>query len=344
MSRSRNLFGLVVFGLLAGLAIGTLAWAAAHPERSGERATGVTLDAGPGGEAEAFEEFLGAGANAIEAPQAWNELEPARGRYRLGDVASIVSGLRSTAGMRIMLIPAAIETSRRSVPSYLGHERWDGRAMIGGYRRLLRRLAPHLSRQVRYVSIANEADVYFSAHPRELPAFLRFARAEIAEVRRLVPGAKVGVTVTYAGLTAAHPLIARTLARLGDATIVTYYPLVDGYRMRAPRAPLRDLPRMVRIAAGRPLVIQEAGYSSSPRLGGSPERQATFVRSVFKARERVLRAIPFLSFYTLFDPPASQCRGNSDAVAFLCSLGLHYRSGKPKPAWAAFEAGIRAGR
>jgi hypothetical protein len=302
----------------------------------------VTLDSGPGGEGKAYEVFLAAGANAIEAPQPWSELEPARGRFRLGDVGAIVRGVRSTPGTRVMLIPAAVETTRRSVPPDLARVPWDSPRMIGRYRALLRRLAPRLGRQVRYVSIANEADAYFSAHPGELPAFLHFARAEIAELRRLLPWARVGVTVTYAGLTAPHPFIARTLARLGDATILTYYPLVGAYRMRPPRAPLRDIPRMVRIAGGRPLVLQEAGYSSARRLGGSPAAQASFVRNVFAAWDRSAQAIPFLSFYSLYDLPSAACHGRSPVVTFLCSLGLHYRDGRPKPAWTAFRAGVRA--
>lgn len=193
---------------------------------------------------------------------------------------------------------------------------------------------------MRYVSIANEADVYLSAHPDELPAFLRFARAELAELHRLAPWARGGVTVTYSGLTSARPGIARRLARLGETTIATYYPLVHGYRMRSPRAPLRDIPRMVRLARGRPLVIQEAGYSSSPRLHGSPAAQATFVRNVFAAWSRLPRAIPFLSFYALFDLPARDCGGRSDAQTFFCSLGLHDGDGRAKPAWAAFGSGV----
>jgi hypothetical protein len=194
------------------------------------------------------------------------------------------------------------------------------------------------------VSIANEADAYFSTHPAELPAFLRFARAEIAEVRRLVPWAKVGVTVTYNGLSSPHPSIARALARLGDTTILTYYPLVGDYRMRSPRAPLHDIPRMVRLARGRPLILQEAGYSSASRLHSSTAAQASFVANVFTALGRFPRAIPFLSFYSLYDLPAPACRERSNAVTFLCSLGLHYRNGHAKPAWEAFRAGVEGVR
>ena len=209
--------------------------------------------------------------------------------------------------MRIMLIPAAIETTDRTVPSGLRHAPWDSRQMIARYRTLIRRLAQDLSRQVAYISIANEADVYFSAHPSQLPAFLRFTHVEISQLRRLLPWAEVGVTVTYNGLAGDHPQVARTLARLGNATIVTYYPLAGGYRVRSPRSPLRDIPRMIRLSRGRKLVLQEAGYPSTTRLGSSPSAQAAFVRNVFTAWARAPRGIPFLSFYSLFDLPARDC-------------------------------------
>jgi hypothetical protein len=329
MTHLRLLPALLIFALLIGAA-----------PAAGAPAVGVTLDSGPGGEAKAFEEFFEAGATAIEAPQPWSTLEPAPGRFHLADVAAIVGGVRSTPAMRIMVIPAAVETTRRSVPRDLRTAPWDSRRMIDRYRALLRRLASHLSPQARYVSIANEADVYFGAHPGELPAFLRFARAEIAELHRLAPRVKVGVTVTYSGLSTPHPGIARKLARLGDATMLTYYPLVGNYRMRSPRAPLHDIPRMVRLAHGRPLVLQEMGYSSAHRLGSSPAAQASFVRNVFTAASRAPQALPFLSFYSLYDLPAPACRSRSPQVTFLCSLGLHYRNGHAKPAWRAFRAGV----
>jgi hypothetical protein len=79
--------------------------------------------------------FLEAGANAIEAPQPWSTLEPARGRFRLEDVAAILGGVRSLAAMQIMVIPAAIETTERSVPHDLRRMSWDSRQMIDRYRK-----------------------------------------------------------------------------------------------------------------------------------------------------------------------------------------------------------------
>jgi hypothetical protein len=98
---------------------------------------------------------------------------------------------------------------------------------------------------------------------------------------------------------------------------------------------------MVRLAHGRPLILQEAGYSSARRLGSSAAAQASFVRNVFAARDRLRRPIPFLSFYTLYDLPAPDCRVHTAEITFLCTLGLRYRDGRPKPAWAAFRAGLR---
>ena len=112
---------LVVIGALAVIdRLGRPIARAAMPVR----AVGVTLDPGPGGEAQAYHLFLRAGANGIEAPQPWSTLEPTAGRFRLTDVRSIVDGVRLSPGMRIMLIPAAIETTDRTVPSGLRHAPW----------------------------------------------------------------------------------------------------------------------------------------------------------------------------------------------------------------------------
>jgi hypothetical protein len=310
------------------------------------RAVGVTLDDGPGGPDRSYALFAQAGANAIEAPQPWSELEPHRGRFHLSDVGSIVRGVRPAPATEVMVIPAAIETTARSVPADLRRAPWDGRRMVRRYGTLIDRIAKLSGRQVTTISIANEADVYLAAHPRELPAFLRFAQTELSRLRRRLPWARIGVTVTASGMMGDHPRIARALARLGTATIVTYYPLGDGYRPRSPHAPLTDIPHLVGLAGGRPLVIQEAGYPTAARLGSSPIAQATFVRDVFTAVNRQPAAIPFLSFYSLFDLPAQACHGSrsDDQLAFLCSLGLHDRTGAAKPAWTAFRAGVRTVR
>ena len=103
---------------------------------------------------------------------------------------------------------------------------------------------------------------------------------------------------------------------------------------------------MIRLAHGRKLVIQEAGYPSAARLGSSSAAQATFVRDVFRAWNRHPRAIPFLSFFALFDQRGRPCSpsAKTDAAAFFCTLGLHRSDGSDKPAWDAFRAGVRSVR
>jgi hypothetical protein len=270
MTGPRLLCAVLFFGLLTGAVTGrgALAGTAGTPPAAPARAVGVTLNPGPGGEAQAYRVSFKAGATAIEAPQPWSTLEPSPGRIRLRDIAAIVQGVRSTPAMRIMAIPAAIETTRRSVPLDLRATPWGSRRMIGRYREMLRRLAHDLSRQVRYVSIANEADAYFSTHPDELPAFLRFARAAIADLHRRAPWVKAGVTVTYSGLTSVRPAVARRLAELDGATILTYYPAA---RQSSPLAG-SHLPLLA-----RPPLPQ---WPSEARLGRVPRRGGTMSRSI----------------------------------------------------------------
>src|SRR5689334_18851051 len=94
MTRSRALLGFIVGCLICLAAVadrGAEADRSSGPIRP-TAAVGVTLSPGPGGEGEAFELFLSAGASAIEAPQPWSTLEPGRRRYHLADVAAIAAG------------------------------------------------------------------------------------------------------------------------------------------------------------------------------------------------------------------------------------------------------------
>ena len=292
MPRSSRFFGLLVFTLLLAAAGGSLAWAAAHPERSAARAVGVTLNAGPGGEATAFEEVdrgggeRDRGAAALERTGTGPRALPARrrrldrGRAALdrGDADHADPGrdrdhppLRPTRPAPRDLgqpaddhpLPPALAPPRSPAepagPLRLDRER--------GRRVLLR--PPRASSPPSCAS--------------------RGSRSRSAPARPLGEGRRHRHLLRPDRAAPVHREDARPPRRRHDPHLL---PALRGYRMRPPGAPLRDLPRMVRIADGRPLVLQEAGYSSSPRLGGSPSAQATFVRNVFAAWDRSPTAIP----------------------------------------------------
>jgi hypothetical protein len=107
---------------------------------------------------------------------------------------------------------------------------------------------------------------------------------------------------------------------------------------------------MVRLAGGRPLVLSEIGYSSSPDVNASSVRQQEFYRNVFEALRRMGGSVAVANFLFLNELPAAIVHalsqyygpeGDPRFIAYLGTLGLHDQSGAPKTAWAEFSAGAR---
>ncbi len=130
-----------------------------------------------------------------------------------------------------------------------------------------------------------------------------------------------------------------------DVFILTYYPLqADAFSAESPDAPLTDFPKMIQLAGGLPVVLQEVGYPSADLLDSSEAEQAQFVHSVFAAWKAAGDRIPFLDFFLLHDMTDDFCSTlesyygvkHPNFHAYLCTLGLRQSDGTPKQAWQAF--------
>jgi hypothetical protein len=109
---------------------------------------------------------------------------------------------------------------------------------------------------------------------------------------------------------------------------------------------------MVASTKGRPVVLREVGYPTSPLLNGSEEKQAEFIGHVFAAWKATNGRIPFLTFFVLHDLNEQVGKSmmnsyNAPPTAiklkeFLCSLGLRRADGTPKLGWKALVEGAKA--
>lgn len=304
------------------------------------RIVGLTLNPGTAGQDAATTLFARSGATGLTAAEPWSALEPSRGRFDFGDVDSIIKGVGGHPEDRVLMLVGSVETTHRATPADLGTASWTSTRMENRYHALVDALVPHLSRQVAYLSVGNEADVYLDRHPVEATAYRAFVADAIGYWHRKAPWVKVGVTSTFDGL-ARH----RALADLGDVVIVTYYPLAAHFHVRAPTSPVTDFPHLVAETASHPVVVQEAGYPTAVRLGSSEAAQARFVDALFHAWNAAAAHIRFLDLFSLHDFAPSWRHsqigsyglpGNLDGQAYLCSLGLRHRDGTPKPAWQHF--------
>ncbi len=294
-----------------------------------------------------------AGARGAFNSNTWSALEASQGVYKLTDLFNGLEYLGNKRGFVLLEGIQMLNTTAKETPSDLMGVPFDSPKMKARFHALIDRIRPHLNSHVKYISIGNEVDVYLGTHPSEQSSYENFYADAAKYVKAAAPWVKVGVTFTYDGARGDQHALMQKLNRWSDIVLLTYYPLGDNFVVREPDAPLADLPRMVTLAQGRPLILQEVGYPAAARLDSSDEKQATFVRNVYAAWSRVGGAIPFLNFFLEHDIPQQQCDsfsryyglpGNQNFGAFLCSLGLRRVDGRPKAGWQAFvdgAAGVR---
>lgn len=268
----------------------------------------------------------------------WDEYESQAGKP-LADALGFIK----LTGQDALLTIATIDTVKRRLPPDIADRAWDDQALLDRCDGFLRKIAPQLGKQIRWISLGNEVDGYLSSHPGETAAYLRFLDHERNLLHEIAPGVKVGVTTTWMGLAQYRALIA-SLQKDQDVAVFTYYPL-SGYSVLPPAQAAVHVGDMLQAADGKPLLLQEIGYPSSERCSSSEKLQADFVKMVFAAIRQQQSHIAFASFFVQMDFGQtmlgffSSYYGQSDSglPAFLGSLGLQDSMGRPKPAWREFQ-------
>jgi hypothetical protein len=284
----------------------------------------------------------GANVRGVIATYTWSSLEPTPGQV---DVSSLKSGLSyyHQKGLQILLGIQVINTVKREVPTDLENTAFDDPQFISRFHSLLDAVRGALSGGEQYISVGNEVDVYL-AQTNEWAAYTSFYQDAISYLHAKSPGLKVGVTATFSGYSGNVSSEVNALNGQSDVIILTYYPLQGDSQVLAPTSPLTDLPQMLDLAGGKPIVLQEAGYPSGALNGSSETFQQEFVTNLFKAWRGAGNRLPFLSYFLLYDFDTSTCNalgayyGSADPafLSYLCTLGLRNADGSEKLAWGAF--------
>ena len=285
----------------------------------------------------------GAGVRAVIATYTWSSLEATPGQI---DVSSLQSALTyyHQQGLQVLIGIQVINTVKREVPSDLAAVPFDDPQFIARFHTLLDAVHGALSGGEKYISIGNEVDVYLQAQPTEWPAYTSFYADTVSYLHMHSPSLSVGVTTTFGGFSGDSTAAVQSLNASSDVVILTYYPLQGDSQGAPVTSPTTDIPRMVSLAGGKPVVLQEAGYPSGALNGSSEAAQQQFVTDLFQAWHTAGDGLPFLSYFLLYDFDATTCNelgtyyGVTDPafLSYLCTLGLRHADGSVKPAWDAF--------
>ncbi len=283
-----------------------------------------------------------AGCTAMFLSHKWSDLERSPGSIDVKELANGVGGC-SMLGYQTIITLQIIDTNNRTVPADLADEPFDSPEMRARLDALLRAVAPKLDANVRAVMLGNEVDAYLAAHPAELEPYASLVEHGRDLLRALRPGLRVGVTTMFGGLGGDRPIF-RRVNRQMDVVTLTYYPLDAAFGVRPTGQVVGDFGKMVEAAAGKPLLLQEAGYPADPLLGSSEEKQAAFVDAVFDAMRQYSDKIEIVNLFLLHDFPSSMVDdllkyyrlADPRFRAYLATLGLKRADGTPRKAWSRF--------
>lgn len=294
----------------------------------------------------ALEETVALGTTRALVAKNWRELEPAADKVKLDDLRREIT-LRRGLQQDIILGLQLINTVKREVPEDLQNTAWDDPVMVARATALMEEVLALLpADRMSYVAFGNEVDVYFTQHPEEMPSYLELYRQIHAKMQAIFPKVQMGIATTFDSVREKRGALIETLNRDTDVVILTYY-AIQGLKVLPPEAPHRELPMMVALAAGKPVVLQEVGYPSAAGVGSSEAQQAEFIRQFFAAWEKHRAAIPTISLFMQTDFSSRLCTQFTDYYGmvdyktqfadFICTLGLKDAHGRPKLAWSVLQ-------
>jgi hypothetical protein len=293
----------------------------------------------------------------------WSELEKSPGQYDMNDaiVAPMTLVYPEHPYKGVLLVIPVIDSKITLFPTDLQNDSFNDPAVVQRFLAMLHAIAEQpSSKNITYILLGNEVDLYLSAHPDELSSFMALLKASIDQLHQDLPGVKVGTIITFQGLQKNLQLF-HTLTEYSDFIDYTYYPSEHlapgpGGNQEVQMEPVSEVPadlnKMAQAAGIKQFGFTEIGYPASPIVGSSPQQQADFVQTVFDTlnQYRLKNRIAFINWAEFADYAPSFCQSYADQqgfintsgnCAFLQSLGLRtYADNQPREAWNTFVQDI----
>lgn len=291
-----------------------------------------------------------AGARGQGVDLHWSDMEPSPGTYDF-TTANQINLIQSRGPFQIHVALGVLNTTIKQVPPDLASLPFDSPQMTQRFHDMLTAFLAQFGAQIASIAIGNEVDVYLNSHPTEWAAYATFYGQAANLVHTLNPSIKVGVTSTFDGATVAPTMqLVTNLNAVSDMFMLNYYPLNPDFTPRDPSVVAADFAKILSASLGKPILLQEVGFPTSPALGSSEQLQAQFVANVFSAWVPAGDRIAYLNFFLLHDATLQTCnqialqfgQSNPNFVAFFCSLGLRNSDGSPKLGWQALVTAAEA--
>jgi hypothetical protein len=285
---------------------------------------------------------LAAGSKILTVNAPWSELETGPGVYNFNRIASELR-LATKYNLPTVLTIGSIFSGGPAMPADLNGKSWDDPVVASRFVAMLQNLKSQVPVQMKWLNLGYEVDTYIAQAPSQAAPYLKFLTTVKPQAKSIF-GVSTGIVFSFDSTRASTAAFSQ-LQGVADHIAFDYYGIGPDFQHRDPADVQADLWLMNRMASGRPLIINEAGFSTAALTNSSTQRQATFFQNIFTALQQSSANVVAVTAWSLNDMPAAQIEAamagltvplTPTALAYLGSLGLRDAAGNPKQAWTVF--------
>jgi hypothetical protein len=288
-------------------------------------------------------------ARFLDIDATWAELEPTPGNFQFARIRDEFT-LAQKYGLEVVFTLKLVNNNVSGLPPDLATLAWNNSQVVARLQTLLIQLLPQFQSQLKWVNLGYEVDGYFLAKPLEIPSYGALYSAGRTFVKSVAPAASVGIDFAFDSVHQ-NSAVFQMFSPYIDHVAFDYYAQDATLLERPPASLTIDIPLMVLLAAGKPVILKEVGYSSGIGAGSSPDQQRAFMANLFAAIQLAGGTFKGASVWAIQDMPASLVEqvmaqygigSNAAMASFLGTLGLQDLTGTPKPAWSVYTSSTAA--
>ncbi len=308
----------------------------------------ATEQYGPDAVKRSEQKAVDAGKTYMHMAPKWNDLEPEPGKYNFEGLDFDVA-LAEKDGLPIELGIRIIDTNQRAMPDAYKNWAWDDPRLAEKLVALLKAMGPRLKGNAKWVTIGNEVNPYFGDHKNEISQYVSLIKRVLPTVHEQFPRSLFAINFTSAAVPQLQNDFA-PLVSLVDFLSLTYYPLNSDFTVKETSQIRGDLEKAIEASGKRKVLFQEIGCPSAKTINSSEAKQAAVFDQVFQVLKEHRNRVIAANILWMSDLPDSVVQhfgeyyhlANSENFkAYLATMGLFDKAGKPKPAWTMFEKEAR---
>jgi hypothetical protein len=294
-----------------------------------------------------------AGFEFMELGLGWEDVEQMPGTYShptLDNADRIFPSFR----LKVYLGIEPINNVNSRLPKDLKGKPFDDPEVIERYKRVIDYALSRTQKvEILGIIVGNEIEAHLKGNQQKWDEYTRFFQAVYPYIKSRRPDLPIGVKAGMDGYLKKNTEELQNLNQYADIVLANYFPMgghIDGHAaVEDPSVVERDFSRLVGLYPDKIINFMEIGYPTSAYLGSSEEKQAEFIRQVFKAWDKYEGRIYHMHFNSLHDLRPSHVRKMSEIyhssdkalLEYLASGGLRTVDGKDKKAFKVLKEELR---